>query len=105
MSTMPVDHELGAIAQYVAGLNRAQVRAVRTRILAEVTALFASINARLDSGQVLDDPTNFSVQRDRATAVRRRREADYLQSILDEPLVLRVVRAPKEAAQAGTRAA
>jgi hypothetical protein len=98
VSAVIVDNELAAIAQYVARMNRAQVREVRARILAEVTALFASVNERLESGQVLGDPAIFSIQRDRATAVRRRREADYLQSILDEPLRLRVLRSPDASA-------
>jgi len=75
---LPADLELAAIAAYVAGMDQAQVRSVRDRIVAEVR----SIEARFPERTPMDDPGRFQLQRDRLTCARRRREANYLSQLL-----------------------
>jgi hypothetical protein len=79
------DTDLGAIANHVSGMNKFQIQAVRDRIVKELKAMNESIDARMGDKAPLDDPGKFAVQRDRFTAMRRRREVDYLDDLLRSP--------------------
>lgn len=77
--------DLAAIASHVSGMNKFQIQGVRDRIVKEIAVMNESINRRMGDNAPLDDPGKFAVQRDRFTAMRRRREVDYLDDLLRSP--------------------
>ena len=79
--------ELDAIARYTAGKSKSQIQPLRDSIMAEVARLEATFPERAKS---IDDPSVFSLQRDRGTCARRRAEVAYLNTLLDGPSVLGV---------------
>jgi hypothetical protein len=81
---LPSDPELHPIAHFCEGLSKAQVQTVRERLIAEI----ASLEAGFPERRPIDDPGRFALERDRATCARRRREAEFLQRLLDEPSVV-----------------
>jgi hypothetical protein len=70
------DPDLDAIKRFIVGKDKSEIKALRDRIAAEVTTLFAGVNARMGDAATSGDP--FKIQRQRSYAVRRRRQVDYL---------------------------
>jgi hypothetical protein len=80
--TESLDPEFQPIAAHVAGKNKFEIQALRSRLIAEVQALESNLSAC----PPMDDPGLFRLKRDRVTVARRRREIAFLNGLLDAPV-------------------
>jgi hypothetical protein len=84
MPELPRDPELHPIARFVEGLTGEQIRTVRDNIVTEVATLEAEVATRQRTFPV--HANDFGIQRDQRRCAVRRREVDYLNQLLAQPV-------------------